>query len=85
MGKFHFTHKIMRERMESLDLALHGMMIEDHTEPVLNAWAKFMVLLAREMVRTAKTDHERGQWYQIADSATEWLNWKPPKVTVTPM
>ena len=85
MGKFHFTHKVMRERMESLDLALHGMMLDDHAEPVLNLWAKFLAVLAKEMMRTAQTDFEKSQWYEINHFAMEWLDWKPPKVTVAPM
>jgi hypothetical protein len=79
-----FTHKVMRERMESLDLALHGYLEHDHAEPVLNEWARFMVVLANEMHRTAGTDFERGQWSEIRESAKEWLDWRPPKVTVVP-
>jgi len=77
MSKFKFTHKIVRQRMDALDLALHGHIESDRAEKVLNAWAKFMVVLAREMRGTAKAASEKKQWEQVRESAQEWLDWEP--------
>ena len=83
--------------MEALDLALHtywsGEVIKTsgkdrdasdfRAEQVLNSWAKFMVALAANMHVGAPTDSEKTKWSQIRESAQEWLDWRPPKVTVT--